>query len=405
MRALLLLLVLGTVGVYSKSCVGQCGINDGNQNECQCNSDCEKFGDCCGDYTSVCNSCVGRCGDPFNHAAPCHCNDECSSHGNCCNDYNSVCGGVTSGPGLLSCVGRCNEHFDPSKPCSCTSSCASHDDCCSDYNDVCGGGGGSASDAELRALTEQILAADVNGVGSQLTIDDQGQTSSSSHSDEAPLPLLTVPESALTGETITLLLALQDNYDPNVSVNEDDTPEEQAEKELFLDAIMATDIMNITETFMHDKDLISRPLRDVIDEIWFTLYSRGGLGSSGFEHSFVGEIKNGKVSGFHNWVRFQNEEKDGHLDYKGWLKAPVSLGTEGEVFMNRYEWLGEPKSIGSMWIGTSPELELAVYTVCFFARPDSLCPITMDGNNFHVQTWNENYGGKTLVGSAYPDID
>ena len=46
-------------------------------------------------------------------------------------------------------------------------------------------------------------------------------------------------------------------------------------------------------------------------QIWFELYgrSRGGRkDSSGFEHVFVGEIKDDQVSGFHNWIQFWIEE-------------------------------------------------------------------------------------------------
>lgn len=63
-------------------------------------------------------------------------------------------------------------------------------------------------------------------------------------------------------------------------------------------------------------------LRDTLKLIWFTPYKRGGrhLASSGFEHVFVGEVKNSKVSGFHNWLSFLKEEGEGDLDYKGYLK-------------------------------------------------------------------------------------
>ena len=65
----------------------------------------------------------------------------------------------------------------------------------------------------------------------------------------------------------------------------------------------------------------------MLKEIWFTPYTRyrSVLGSSGFEHVFVGEVKDGKVSGFHNWVSFYKEEQEGDLNYLGYTKT-VDIG-------------------------------------------------------------------------------
>ena len=55
---------------------------------------------------------------------------------------------------------------------------------------------------------------------------------------------------------------------------------------------------------------------------------------SGFEHVFIGEIKNGDVSGFHNWAYFYQLEKssagqNNEINYLGYLDkanfAEVSL--------------------------------------------------------------------------------
>lgn len=77
------------------------------------------------------------------------------------------------------------------------------------------------------------------------------------------------------------------------------------------------------------SDLLQGRLRDILKLIWFTPYTRGGrhLASSGFEHVFVGEVKNRKVSGFHNWLSFLKEEGEGDLDYKGYIKK-LSLGNK-----------------------------------------------------------------------------
>ena len=41
---------------------------------------------------------------------------------------------------------------------------------------------------------------------------------------------------------------------------------------------------------------------------------------SGFEHVFIGEIKGGEVSGFHDWVHFYQQEKDNAINYLGYLE-------------------------------------------------------------------------------------
>jgi len=68
-------------------------------------------------------------------------------------------------------------------------------------------------------------------------------------------------------------------------------------------------------------EILTGTLRENIEEIWFTLYMRGSeLGSSGFEHSFIGEIDGGDVGGFHSWVSYVREESLGNANYKGWIE-------------------------------------------------------------------------------------
>jgi poly(U)-specific endoribonuclease len=60
-----------------------------------------------------------------------------------------------------------------------------------------------------------------------------------------------------------------------------------------------------------------------LKQLWFAHYSRarGLTDTSGFEHIFIGETKNGEVSGLHNWLRFYQLERASseNFDYKGFL--------------------------------------------------------------------------------------
>ena len=68
-------------------------------------------------------------------------------------------------------------------------------------------------------------------------------------------------------------------------------------------------------------------------------------------------------------------------------------------------WLGLFKPISSIAIGCSPELEMALATICFIARPDSLCPVrSSNGQAYHYQTYTLTYKSTVYVGSAYSTL-
>ncbi len=87
-------------------------------------------------------------------------------------------------------------------------------------------------------------------------------------------------------------------------------------------------------------------------ELWFDLYDRGTSGSSsGFEHVFLGEIRDGSISGFHNWIFFAQEEREGRNDYLGYLGV-TDFGRFGSGITNVHRWKGAYKCIGGFFIGT-----------------------------------------------------
>ncbi|EYC10775.1 hypothetical protein Y032_0053g2290 [Ancylostoma ceylanicum] len=75
--------------------------------------------------------------------------------------------------------------------------------------------------------------------------------------------------------------------------------------------------------------------------------------------------KRGEVSGLHNWVRFYELERNStkQFEYKGFIVK------RGEVMASlKFTWKGALKKSGSLLVGTSPEYDMALYTMCFLSR-------------------------------------
>ncbi len=165
-------------------------------------------------------------------------------------------------------------------------------------------------------------------------------------------------------------------YHADTGVAEAITSGERQEIWAFLKAIQQTAPMQFCHKYCHaNKPNIvpedTQGFLDLLYRIWFELYSRGhgAKDSSGFEHVFVGEVKDGEVSGFHNWIRFYQEEHKGTLDYRGYIKPKSKSEEDAEdddrVLTIQFAWHDATKAVGSMFIGVSPEFEMALFTTCF----------------------------------------
>lgn len=174
--------------------------------------------------------------------------------------------------------------------------------------------------------------------------------------------------------------------------------------------------------FLERKGFVNKDSRDLIKELWFDFYPRNKnvtRTSSGFEHVFLSEVKKRKIIGLHNWIYFAEAEKRGDLNYQGWMRI-VELGKvifetfvdirgfiifvdfqKGRIVKIRFSLNGLHKSVSSLFIGTSPELEIALYTICFLIRPDKFCKMTYDGTSFNILTHSLVHDTKRFVGSAY----
>ncbi|XP_056418736.1 uridylate-specific endoribonuclease isoform X2 [Hyla sarda] len=397
------------------------------------------------------NSCKNRCGDKPNKSYSCQCNAHCESFGDCCEDY-SICSYID--PDLnevthhdssdtdsklhvssykdksdTSCQGRCGERFNKKHHCHCNNKCEKFENCCSDYSKLCSRGasndnkgdgnkesnyhrGTDISKEEIKAVSEILYQSDVNKAAeSDIVLNKQEMSDNTKHKEdlcEEPLYQY-VNEEIFKRPTYKAFIALLDNYDRKTGTDETFTQEETKEQDIFLEEILKTKVMKELYKFFHKKGMYEKEQEflDDLRKMWFGLYSRssGEQDSSGFEHVFVGEVKKGIVSGFHSWIRFYLLEKKELLDYYShnydgpWTSYPDVLGKQ-------FHWDGFHKEVGTQLIGSSPEFDFALYTLCFISRPGKKCTVSMGGHEISIQTyeWTKTSYGKNKkhIATCYP---
>ncbi|XP_063283768.1 uridylate-specific endoribonuclease D-like isoform X1 [Pelobates fuscus] len=275
----------------------------------------------------------------------------------------------------------------------------------------------AATNAEITSLSEQLYSSDVNkAASSDITLNLQYKASSSqtsSGTDFASQKLFSyVNEAKLFARpTFARFKALLDNYITITGTAESVPTAEVQEQTAFLDEVFKTTLMSKLTSFLISKGYYTSEasFKSDLKEMWFGLYTRtkGPLDSSGFEHAFHGEIHNGKISGFHNWVQLYLQEKSGQLNYLSYsVDGPWT--TYPDVYGLQIRWSSYLKTLSSMFIGSSPEFELAIYTLCYVTRPDALCTVSLGGKTLQLQTYtwaNSTYGsGKRYVASSYPVV-
>ena len=200
--------------------------------------------------------------------------------------------------------------------------------------------------------------------------------------------------------TYRALFHLQDNYESGTGRGETVSAQERRENCHFIDMCMNTPVMRYAHEWCVAKGLAppqEGTFKRMLYAMWFGTYSRSGAehDSSGFEHVYIGEIKNGKVTGFHNWLQFYLEEKRGDLDYRGYR------GGDDHVVSVSFAWEGQEKPVSTIALGVSPEYELALYTMCFLNRQERT-RLKMGATDVEIKSYRirSRYGDK--VGTVFP---
>ncbi|CAH4031209.1 endoribonuclease CG2145-like [Pieris brassicae] len=268
----------------------------------------------------------------------------------------------------------------------------------------------STTDEDLLRISEEMFNADINNAFNFIQVNLQGKTSPMSKSDEAQSSLLNVPENVWNGPTIRPFAALFDNYHKNVIRPEFVTPNEETEQVTYINTILATGPMRSLMTFLVSKGLNQMneyPEQvELLKKIWFTKYARHWTGlckcSCAFENIFMAELKSDQVLGLHSWLFFAKREMDRKANYLGYINK-LDLGGKG-LILKQHSILSETKDAPeiTMFVGTSPELETALYTLCFMARPDRPCKLHYNNIPFTIQTKTLKAENLVLIDTAYP---
>lgn len=260
----------------------------------------------------------------------------------------------------------------------------------------------------MSQISSQLYSADVNSAGNDIVLNFQGQTVFGNRSDRAPAPLFEKVSPELLNRPIyAAMLQLYNNYIAAADKAETVTAEERNEENTFIGLVANTEVMRTTYQFLKTQGEFNgtaKQFKTALYDMWFGMYPRvkNKLGSSGFEHVFLGELKNDGVTGLHSWLRYYLEEKNGNMNYLGYIRKRVLA--RNTLIELPISWLGVYKPINSILVGSSPELEMALYTICFLARRDNWCPLEANGVRYRIKSFGSHYQGKRLIGTAFPSL-
>ncbi|CAI2314513.1 unnamed protein product [Caenorhabditis sp. 36 PRJEB53466] len=266
------------------------------------------------------------------------------------------------------------------------------------------------SNAELLQMAKKLRQVDTNRARpDQIKLNYQKHTVTRDDSDAASDKLFTrVDTSIFRKPSYELYLNLMDNFNRQTGIIEPRVSQSEEKNEVgkFLDVVLESNPMKELYNWFKAKGhpIAATPasFRFWIGQLWFSHYSRalGRPDTSGFEHVFIGEAKNGEISGMHNWVRFYTLENNRteNFDYKGFTIKRFNI-----MAALKFTWDGLLKRAGSILIGTSPEFDMALYTMCFLSRRGrETCDVELDGCPLQITSFEIMQQNKVYIGSIYP---
>jgi poly(U)-specific endoribonuclease len=285
-------------------------------------------------------------------------------------------------------------------------------------------GSPGGDDSAFQALVDQLWAADEDRAQpGDIVLNWGGHLSPREVKDVSPDPLFKSVNEALFERPVykELMKVYTNNlFHAPVCIDETMTAFKTAILNGVLDVFANTTVFQKAYAYLVGQgkaDADWDTFRPTLFTLWYGTYSRcreeGSVGSSGFEHVYMGEDKplHGKekeVDGQHNWMRFYLLEKAGSINYHGYMTHDKDL-----IGTFQYTWTtngssGSPdeclKKEGGFFISTSPAFDFAVLTTCALVKGDGPnCKFTLDGFPMTVTTYTQNCAASgTCIATAYP---
>lgn len=182
----------------------------------------------------------------------------------------------------------------------------------------------------------------------------------------------------------------------------------------FLDAILKTDVMIYTYKYILKKKRTScltiSDFKKELKRYWFnSIKNDKGISPCGFEHVFIGQLlpKLKTVSGYHNWIKYYFDEKNKEIEFNGYLYSNKNPNFSRDIFKNpyfvnlRYKWRGFLKDVNGLLIGTSPEYEFAICTLCFYLGKQDVI-ININGTDMHCNIYTkDNDECEVIIATAF----
>ncbi|KAI6243614.1 Endoribonuclease [Aphelenchoides fujianensis] len=143
---------------------------------------------------------------------------------------------------------------------------------------------------------------------------------------------------------------------------------------------------------------------DTLFVLWYGTYSRcsGPLGSSGFEHVYLGEIRGDTIDGQHNWVRYYLLEKAGNITYYGYY-----VHDDDFIGTFKYKWNHATKEKGGFFISTSPGLpstSRSSPSACMTQSGNEHCRFKVNDDPLFVTSYEQECDGGKCISTSYPGI-